>query len=449
MKTDLIAIKAYAKINLLLDVLYKRPDGYHELEGIMQSVSICDDVTVERAEGVIVECDAELPYMNTCRRAAELFLEGSGCGARITVKKRIPSEAGLGGASADGAAVLRGLNELFRGAPFERSEEELYSLGLKVGADVPFCLMGGCAVVRGVGEKLDPIRGMTLPLLIVRGPRGVSTGKLFASLGVGAEKTSRIGSGALENALAAIEDRDAAALAGCLENALQPKAAELAPEIAEYVERMKRHGALGACMTGSGAAVFGIFSDEAAAAEAEKAFSDCDFSRVCSSLPHPRALFVRFRVGTEKDAPLTARLRREAWETTYRGIYPDEAFDNYSYSEKARRDAERFASPDFTGYIIELSGRPIGYLFLRGGKRTYVEALYLLKEYRGMGIGETAFGLIRERCREDGNEVFTCSCNAHNKPALGFYEHMGGRVTVSDIGHENPQEDQLTLEFTV
>ncbi len=279
-----IDIKAYAKVNLLLDVIAKREDGYHELEGIMQSVSICDELRISRAEEIEVISMIPLPGNNTCRRAAEAFLGGSGLGARIEVEKRIPSEAGLGGASADAAAVLRGLNALYRGTELERGEEELFSLGLSVGADVPFCLMGGCAIARGIGERLSPIKGLRLPLLIVRGPRGVSTGKLFSSLGVGREPMSRLRDNALSDALRAIEARDMSSLAAHIENALQGPAMGVAPEIGKYCRRMLDSGALGACMTGSGAAVFGIFESDEAAENALPSFSDCDFAEVCETL---------------------------------------------------------------------------------------------------------------------------------------------------------------------
>lgn len=279
-----IDIKAYAKVNLLLDVIAKREDGYHELEGIMQSVSICDELRISRAEEIEVISTIPLPGNNTCRRAAEAFLGRSGLGARIEVEKRIPSEAGLGGASADAAAVLRGLNALYRGTELERGEDELFSLGLSVGADVPFCLMGGCAIARGVGERLSPICGLRMPLLIVRGPRGVSTGKLFSSLGVGREPMSRLRENALSDALRAIEARDMSSLAAHIENALQGPAMGVAPEIGEYCARMLACGASGACMTGSGAAVFGIFESAEAAENALPSFSDCDFAEVCETL---------------------------------------------------------------------------------------------------------------------------------------------------------------------
>ena len=278
MKT--IGIKAYAKVNLTLDVLRKRADGYHELEGIMQRISLFDEVFVEKADGIRVLFDAPIPENNTCRRAAELYLAGSGLGAEIAVKKHIPSEAGLGGASADAAAVLRGLNGLYG----LRTEAELFDIGLRVGADVPFCLMGGCAVARGVGEILTPVNGMELDLLIVRGSRGVSTGKLFSSLGVGPVKASRIPGGSLENALSAMEKGDKSALAACLANALTRPACTVAPEIEEYMGRMLSLGALSASMTGSGAAVFGIFPDRAAAERAYEHFPDCDFRAVCRTM---------------------------------------------------------------------------------------------------------------------------------------------------------------------
>ena len=284
METETILLKANAKVNLTLDVKFKRPDGYHELEGIMQEISLADEVRIKKCAGLRVSFDTPVPENNTCRRAAELFLGDSGFGAEIEVRKLIPSEAGLGGASADAAAVLRGLNRLYENTPLRRTEEELFDMGLKVGADVPFCLMGGCAVARGVGERLTKIGGLEMPLLIVRGPRGVSTGKLFSSLGVGAEERSRLPEGNLKNALKAIEKKDAAKLASHLANALAPAACELAPEIGEYVERMKTLGALGASMTGSGAAVFGIFESVKAAREALERFGECDFKAVCGTM---------------------------------------------------------------------------------------------------------------------------------------------------------------------
>lgn len=452
METKLF-LKAYAKINLLLDVLQKRPDGYHELEGIMQSVKLCDLVTLEAADGIEVVSDIPLPVNNTCRRAAEAFLGASGKGVRITVKKRIPSEAGMGGASADAAAVLHGLNRLYRDSELYRTREELMELGLSVGADVPFCLMGGCAVARGVGEELKSVRGMELPLLIVRGSRGVSTGKLFGSLGVGPGRMSRLKEGALGTALEALEKKDLKQLCRAFENALQPAAEELAPEIGEYCEMMKQAGALGACMTGSGAAVFGVFESEEAALEAKKAFSDCEFAEVSRALTgiggRPNPMTVVFRKGDERDAALSARIKRAAWETTYRGIYPDELIDGWDPVERAEMERTKFLTPGVTGCIIEADGEPCGILFVKDGEAPYIMALYLIKEYRGMGIGSMAFELVREYCRKKGAARFTCNCSTHNLPALAFYAKMGGREIGRSEGHENKRDDQAELEFEV
>lgn len=283
MEEKIFKEKAFAKVNLTLDVIRRRPDGYHELEGIMQAISLADEVELRPSDRIAVSFDAPVPENNTCKKAAELFLAGSGLGAEIRVKKRIPSEAGLGGASADAAAVLRALNRMYAGTELERSEDDLLAIGLAVGADVPFCLKGGCAVARGVGEKLTPVRGMELDLLIVRGSRGVSTGKLFSSLGIGSEEAGRLSPGTLGNALAAIEKKDARALGACVSNALSPAACLFAPEIGEYVSRMKALGALGASMTGSGSAVFGIFPDGEAAKAAYGEFPDCEFRAVCGT----------------------------------------------------------------------------------------------------------------------------------------------------------------------
>ena len=148
-------IKAYGKINLTLDVLYRRPDGYHQLRGVMCAVDVYDAVHMERSECVSVTFDDAVPPQNTAVMAARAFFEKTGRGADIYIQKGIPSEAGMGGASADAAGVLRGMNRLY-GGPL--SESELYSIGLSIGADVPFCLMGGCAVAEGIGEVLKEVQ---------------------------------------------------------------------------------------------------------------------------------------------------------------------------------------------------------------------------------------------------------------------------------------------------
>lgn len=268
-------IKAYAKINLTLDVLRRRPDGYHDLRGVMCAVSLYDDVSIEPADEVRFSCDIPLPENNTAVKAARLFMRETGKGADIRLEKHIPSEAGLGGASADAAAVLRGMNELY-GYPV--SEQRLYELGLMVGADVPFCLMGGCAVAEGVGEILTPLPVPELHLVIVKGTGGVSTAALFKSLSLPVEHPDTDG------AIAAIQAGDISILASLCKNALELPAASILPEISEHKSLLLQSGAISAFMTGSGAAVVGIFKDETAAHSAESALSHLPFACVCHSL---------------------------------------------------------------------------------------------------------------------------------------------------------------------
>lgn len=266
--------KAYAKVNLQLDVTGTRPDGCHELAGVMQRISLYDPVSVavspapaRRKPRISVAFDVPVPFRNTVRTAAELYLGSAPYSVDIKIEKRIPSEAGLGGASADAAAVLCALNTHFAGTPLERSLPELYSLGLAVGADVPFCLMGGCAVARGVGENLTPLPHLPMTLVVIKGEKGVSTPRLFGlfdELQPGASG-SRLPEGALENAVAAIKTGDLNSLGKAMLNALQPAALSLVPEIADELSLLTRFGALGACMTGSGSAVVGLFESEAAA----------------------------------------------------------------------------------------------------------------------------------------------------------------------------------------
>lgn len=268
-------IKAYAKINLTLDVLSRRPDGYHDLWGVMCRISLYDKVNIEPAEGIGFASNIPLPENNTAAKAARLFWEETGRGAEIRLEKLIPSEAGLGGASADAAGVLRGMNELY-GCPIP--EQRLYELGLAVGADVPFCLMGGCAVAEGVGEILTPLPLPHLDLVIVKGSGGVSTGALFKSLRLPVEHPDTDG------AIAAIQRGDTVSLASLCKNALEPPATTLLPEIRRHKKLLLQSGASSAFMTGSGAAVVGVFSDSEAAKAAANALSHLPFACVCHTL---------------------------------------------------------------------------------------------------------------------------------------------------------------------
>lgn len=279
---EFIELNAYAKINLSLEVLARRADGYHELRMVMHSVGLADRIRVEKApSGVLsVECDIPLPEKNTAYRAAELFITEAGCGgARIRLNKHIPAEAGLGGGSADAAGVLHALRLMYGGI----DEARLYELAKQVGADVPFCYHGGCALVRGIGERLTTLEPAHLPLLIVKGSEGVSTGALFRSL----SPNDMGGDASIAQRMTDACREGKAAVAASLYNALSPAAESLVPKIAEHRERMMEAGALGAIMTGSGSAVFGIFESLEKARAAEALFTDCAFTSVCTTVDKP------------------------------------------------------------------------------------------------------------------------------------------------------------------
>lgn len=273
----MIQERACAKVNLTLGVTGRRSDGYHTLDSLMVTTDLCDDVTVTRCREVIVTCTGMfLPYRNTLRAAAERYRALTGRGARIHVYKRIPAEAGLGGGSADAAAVLRGMQRLYG----EAEERDLYDIALRVGADVPFCLQGGLCRAQGVGEVLTPFRlGAPLHLVLAKPAAGVSTRALFERINLPQPlpDTAR--------AMAALSGGDVRALGLLLCNALQAEAEALVPEIGTLRQRLLALGALGACMTGSGSAVFGLFETAEAAAAACAAIAEepaCAFARVAT-----------------------------------------------------------------------------------------------------------------------------------------------------------------------
>jgi len=267
--------RAYAKLNLTLGVLYKRADGYHALDSIMQTIDLFDTVTVERARDIMVTSTGMvLPYDNTIRRAAEQYRALTGRSVHIRVVKRIPAEAGLGGGSADAAATLNAMQELFD----EVDEKTLLEIGAKVGADVPFCLRGGTQRAEGIGEVLTPVRGMKLHLLVAKPAAGVSTKKLFSLLKLPRTMPETI------PALKALSDGNLDALCSLLFNALEEPAIELVPEIGRIKADMLTLGAKAACMSGSGSAVFGVFADKEAAEAALPGLENVAFARVCESI---------------------------------------------------------------------------------------------------------------------------------------------------------------------
>ena len=158
---------------------------------------------------------------------------------------------------------------------------------------------------------------------------------------------------------------------------------------------------------------------------------------------------IRFKKAIPADAAVISRLRKRIWADVYRGIYPDQAIDGYDGSYHEARDRARIEDPACSVYLITEGATPVGYLYFEDRGRVHIGSLYMLRECRRQGAGRRAFELVRSYCRENGYKTFTCSCNAHNAPALAFYEHIGGREIGRDVGHENRQEDQVKFEFEV
>lgn len=274
-------VKAYAKINLYLDVTAKRNDGYHDIVSIMQTVDLCDTVCVEcdrEAPGEIrLICDGDLPCDGrnlACRAVQAYFKHEIPCLISVTVQKNIPQQAGLAGGSTDCAAVLRALN-----AEFDRySEQELISLGASLGADVPFCLVGGTRITQGIGELLAPCPPMPdCYMVIARGGEGVPTPLAYCALDAmygDFSAQASVSQQRLHNVIKAIQSQDASALCRSMYNVFESVILPMhsvAPLLRSF---MIENGALGAMMSGSGPSIVGIFTDAEKAGQVQKAISD-------------------------------------------------------------------------------------------------------------------------------------------------------------------------------
>ncbi len=251
---------AFAKLNLTLDVLDRRPDGYHNIKSIMQTISLRDDIQIDLGTGKpwVIHCDKEgvpTDESNLCWKAAKCFFETVGQdpnGLEITITKRIPMQAGLGGGSADAAAVLRALNRHY-GMPL--SLPALAELGAGVGSDVPFCVLCGTAAVEGRGERLRKLPDMPECIFVVCKPDfSVSTPELYAAVD-GRAFANRPDSAAMESAILA-GDLDAIAHGVC--NVFDPIVTAEHPELNYIKSIMNTYGGVGYQMTGSGSAVYCI-----------------------------------------------------------------------------------------------------------------------------------------------------------------------------------------------
>lgn len=275
-----IAMKAYAKINLGLDVLRKREDGYHDVSMIMQSLNLYDTLTIKKSSTEEILLETNLSYLpgnqkNLVYRATALFEETFHLnqGVTIDLNKRIPVAAGLAGGSSDAAATLIGLNELFETG---LSKTELMKLGVTLGADIPYCIMLGTALSEGIGEVLTPLKRMPdCDILLVKPDISVSTKYVYENL----KLDLSIIHPDISLMRKAIEEGNLAELTKYMDNILQTVTIWDYPVITKIKDRMISRGALTSLMSGSGPTVFGIFSDHHLAEKAFHYFKNSTFGK--------------------------------------------------------------------------------------------------------------------------------------------------------------------------
>lgn len=277
-----ITVKAPAKINLTLHITGKLDNGYHTLKSVMQSISLCDELTVSLNENKVINVTCSDPSVptgneNIAYKAAEIFFKAaeiSDKGADIHIEKRIPSQAGMGGGSADGAAVLYTLNKLC-GEPL--NEDELYGISASVGADVPFCLKGGTVLCEGIGEIMTPLSPLPDCFIVIgKGSEGISTRDAF-------EKIDSCPEAADCDFDVSIFNGNIRKIASHCSNAFS----KVSPvdDIRRIRGLMLGCGALCSVMTGSGSAVFGIFTEQSDAMQAQQILEeDGYFSKTCVPL---------------------------------------------------------------------------------------------------------------------------------------------------------------------
>lgn len=285
---DRMTVKTAAKINLALDVTGKLPNGYHTIESIFQTVGIYDEITVEltaSGSGITISCEIPGQFAqsdsipcderNIAYKAAAAFFTSFGIhdGCKIHIKKKIPSQAGMGGGSSDAAAVLYCLNRLYKHNKEEFSVK-LAEIAAKIGADVPFFLTGGTAFVSGIGEKISPIKSYAGKILVIgKGMEGVSTAEAYRNIDA-LENPLHPQTAKLKEAIEAEKCDSYLYFGNLFEEAVSLK------EVGEIKEEMLLAGALSSVMTGSGSAVFGLFDNKKSAEKcaerlAEKGFFSC------------------------------------------------------------------------------------------------------------------------------------------------------------------------------
>lgn len=256
-------VLAPAKINITLDIINKRDDGYHNIKSIMQTIDLCDELVIEKAEkGISVQTN--LPYLpkdsrNTAYKAAEKFFSYTNIkdkGVKIKILKKIPVSAGLAGGSTNAAAVIKSMNEIFN---VGLSKSELMNIGKLIGSDVPFCITGGTAICEGVGDVITPL--LPLPdttIVLAKPPISVSTANVYNSL----KLNERVLHSDTEKVIKYINSKDIIGVAKNMYNVLEPITTAKYKIINKIKNIMLGSGALGAVMSGSGPTVFAFFDNK-------------------------------------------------------------------------------------------------------------------------------------------------------------------------------------------
>ena len=259
---DNISLKALAKINLGLDVVRRRDDGYHEVRMIMQTINLFDRLEIKKIKESAIKIHTNLFFLpvnenNLVYKAAKLLIDEFGIqeGVSVGLTKKIPVAAGMAGGSTDAAAMLFGMNRLFG---LGLSKKQLMERGVKIGADVPYCIMRGTALAEGIGDKLSPLPAMVkCPVLIAKPQISVSTKFVYQNLKLD-DKTVHLD---IDRLIEDIRNKDLKAVSDHMGNVLESVTIPNYPVISQIKEQMMDSGAVGSMMSGSGPTVFGLFDD--------------------------------------------------------------------------------------------------------------------------------------------------------------------------------------------
>ena len=287
---DKIQLKALAKINLGLDVLRRREDGYHEVKMIMQTIGLHDDLEIRKTKTPGIQVKTNLYYLptnenNLVYKAAKLLMDEFQIqdGVSIQLKKRIPVAAGMAGGSSDGAAVLWGINQMYG---LGLSMQALMERGVRLGADVPYCIQRGTALAEGIGEKLSVLPPMPKCTILIAKP-GISVSTKFVYENLHANDLKPEQHPDVDSMIEALRQKDLGLLCSRMGNVLETVTIPAYPVINEIKRTMMDNGAIGSMMSGSGPTVFGIFDSPVAAKQAVKAVRAAKLAKqICLTTPY-------------------------------------------------------------------------------------------------------------------------------------------------------------------